>query len=280
MRSRIFLLLPLVLILSSCSSQLGRDVPECDGGVANSIVMQIQSVAGAAYVPCVSALEAGWDFNHVDPRSGLATFSIDSDRLGDPFITIRTTAVCDSSGARPAATDEPPIELYMDVVEDFTVEIVVVPEGPTEATLAAAESIVFESFGLHLRDRTVNAHIDATAGSTRDRIAVAHASGAHVITISIRGAEEGTVSLLLAGDEEERAGGRLSHALDEIEEQVEKPTYRGSWFYLFEGGCTEYRFDAEGLGVETVAGDIRRSLSFVDANMIKDMARQAGYDLP
>ncbi len=280
MRSRILLALALLLVLSSCSSQLGRDIPECDGGVTNSVVMQIQSVPRTSFVPCVSALRAGWDFNHVEPRSGLATFTIDSDRIGEPFVTIRTTAGCDVSGAEPATSDERPIELYKDVIEDFDVRIVVVPEGPTEATLTAAKSVVIDSFGLRLRDRAVDARVDVTESPTRDRIRAAHADGAHVIIISIRDAEEGTVALLLAGDSEEREDGTIRQALDEIEEHVDKPSYRGSWFYVFEGGCTEYRFDAAGAGVETVAADVQRSLGFTDAEAIKQTARDAGYDIP
>ncbi len=280
MRSRLLLAMALLLVLSGCSSQLGRDIPECDGGVTNSVVMQIQSVQGTFYVPCISALQAGWDFNHVEPRSGLATFTIDSDRIGEPFVTIRTTATCDISGAEPASSDERPIELFKDVVEDFDVRIVVVPEGPTEATLTAAQSVVVDSFGLRMRDRAVDARVDVVESPTRDRIRAAQATGAHVITISIRDAEEGTVALLVAGESEERVGGTIRHAFDEIEEHVSKPSYRGSWFYVFEGGCTEYRFDAAGAGVETVAADVQRSLSFIDADAIKQTARDAGYDIP
>jgi len=280
MRSRSLLLLALLLVLSSCSSRLGRDVPECEAGVPNSVVMQIQSVAGATYVPCVAALEAGWEFNHVQPRSGLATFSLDSDRIGEPFVTIRTTATCDFSGAEPATSDERPIDLYKNVVQDFEVRIVVVPEGPSEATLAAAQSVVVESFGLHLRDRAVDAQIDLNDGPTGNRIAAAHAAGADVITISIRDAEEGTVSVLLVDEADERVGLSVRNAFEEIEERVEKPSYRGSWFYVFEGGCTEYVFEAEGSGVESVAADVQRSLSFVDAEAIKQLARDAGYDIP
>jgi hypothetical protein len=270
----------LLLVVSGCSSQLGRDIPECDGGVTNSVVMQIQSVPGTSFVPCVSALQAGWDFNHVEPRSGLATFTIDSDRMGAPFVTIRTTATCDISGAEPAISDERPMELYKDVVLDFQVQIVVVPEGPTEATLAAARSIVVDSFGVRLRDRSVNVRVAVTESPTRDRIQAAQATGAHVITISIRDAEEGTVELLLAGESEEREDGTIRQALDEIEEHVGKPSYRGSWFYVFEGGCTEYRFDAAGAGVDTVAADVQGSLGFIDADAIKKTARDAGYDIP
>ncbi len=280
MRSRIPLLLALLLLLSSCSSTLGRDLPECDTGASNAVIMQIQSVPGTSFVPCISALEAGWKFHHVLPRSGLAEFSIDSDRIGEPFVSIRTTADCDVSGAAPATSDERPIALYKDVVEDFEVRIVVVPEGPTDATLEAAQSVVVQSFGLRMRDRDVDARIDGAAGPTRDRIAAARSGGAHVITISIRDAEEGTVSLLRAGDSAERTGETVDHALEEIEDIVTKPSYQGSWFYVFEGGCTEYRFDAEGPGAESVAADVQRSLSFIDAVAIKQLARDAGYDIP
>ena len=280
MRSRVLLVLPLLLVVSSCSNQLGRDAPDCSAGIPNSIVMQIESVAGAAYVPCISALQVGWEFNHVEPRRGLAKFSIDSDRIGTPFITIRTTGSCDVSGAEPANSDEVPIDLYRDVVEDFEVPVVVVPEGPTEATLMRARSIVVEMFGLRMRGRAVDARIDMTEGPTSDRIREAHSSGAHVLAVSIRDTEEGTVSLLLAGELEERAGVNVREALEEIEEDVAPPSYRGSWFYVFEGGCTEYRFTAEGPGVETVAVDVQRSLSFVDAEAIKQVARSAGYNIP
>ncbi|MEE9205679.1 MAG: hypothetical protein V3U50_01715 [Acidimicrobiia bacterium] len=280
MSRRMVLLVLFFLAAAACSDRLGRDTPECAAGVTNSVVMQIQAVKGTHFVPCINDLKAGWTFNHVEAQSGLATFNIDSDRIGEPFVTIRTTATCDVSGAEPAISDERPIELYKDIVQDFRVRIVVVPEGPTEATLAAARSVVVDSFGLRLRDRAVSIGVNVTEGPTGDRIAAAHADGAHVITISIRDAEEGTVSLLLANESEEQIGGRLVDAIDEIEDRVSPPSYRGSWFYVFEGGCVEYRFDAAGPGVETVAGDVQGSFGFVDAEAIRQMARDAGYKLP
>ena len=280
MSRRVVLLALSCLALAACSDQLGRDTPECAAGVTTSVVMQIQAVKGTHFVPCINDLKAGWTFNHVEARSGLATFSIDSDRIGDPFLAISVSDSCDTSLAEPAISDERPIELFKDVVADFTVPIVIVPEGPTDATLASARSIVVDMFGLRLRDRAVDAHVDVTEGPTGDRIAAAQADGAHVITISIRDAEEGTVSLLLANESEEQTGGLLRDAIDEIEDGVGPPSYRGSWFYVFEGGCVEYRFDAAGPGVETVAGDVQGSFGFIDAEAIRQIARDAGYKLP
>ena len=88
------------------------------------------------------------------------------------------------------------------------------------------------------------------------------------------------MSLLLANENQERSGLDLDDALEEIEEKVTPPSYRGSWFYVFEGGCTEYRFDAEGPGVESVAAEVQSSLSFIDAEAIKQGARNAGFDIP
>ena len=279
-RPLVSLLVLVSLMLGACSDRLGRDVPECSAGITNSIVMQIQSVDETAYVPCINTLQAGWDYNHVDARSGTAFFTIDSDRIGEPFLTITLSSSCDISGAEPATSDERPIRLFKDVAEDFTVPVVIVPEGPTEETLDAARSIVVDMFDLRLRDREVAARVDNEEGPTGARISAAQAAGANVISISIRNAEEGTVSLLLANEIVEMADMRLSEAIDEIEDEVTPPSYRGSWYYVFEDGCVEYRFDAAGPGVETVAGDVQSSFSFLDAEAIRQVARDAGYELP
>ena len=280
MSRRTLALLPFLLAISSCSSQLGRSMPECEGDPSGTVIMQIQAVPGISFVPCVNALEAGWDFNDVQPRSGLSEFTIDSDRIGDPFITVRTTATCEVSDENLKTSDERGILLYRDVVEDFKATVVIIPEGPNDATLAVAQSVVVETFGLRLRDRDVDAYVDLAESPTQQRIEAGHADGAHVITISIRDAEEGTMSLLLANEIQERSGLDLDDALEEIEEKVTPPSYRGSWFYVFEGGCTEYRFDAEGPGVESVAAEVQSSLSFIDAEAIKQGARNAGFDIP
>jgi len=280
MSRRTLVLLPFLLVISSCSSQLGRSMPECEGDPSGTVIMQIQAVPRTSFVPCVSALEAGWDFNDVQARSGLSEFTIDSDRIGDPFITVRTTSTCEVSDEDRRTSDERDILLYRDVVADFEESMVIIPEGPNDDTLATAQSIVVETFGLRLHDRAVDARVDVTEASTKDRIEVAQADGAHVIIVSIRDAEEGTVSLLMAGEVRERTELELDDALEIIEDGVAPPSYRGSWFYVFEGGCTEYRFDAEGPGVERVAAEVQSSLSFIDAAAIRDGARSAGYDIP
>jgi hypothetical protein len=279
MSRRYSVLIPFLLIISGCSN-LGRSMPECDGGQTGTVIIEIQSVPGSFFIPCINALDAGWDFHDVEPRSGLSTFSLDSDRLGDPFLTVLTTSSCDISDAVKATSDERSIDLYKDVVEDLAVPLIIIPEGASDETLAAARSVVVATFGLRMNHRSVDARIDAGEESTRDRIAAAHSAGSHVITISLRDAEDGTVSLLLAQETEERTGLRLDQALGMVEDQASPPSYIGSWFYVFEGGCTEYRFDAAGPGAEDVAADVQGSLSFIDAEAIKQVARQAGYDIP
>jgi hypothetical protein len=279
MRLRTALVALLVLVGSACSTPLGRDIPECERVLTNSIIMQIQAVPSAALVPCINALEAGWSFNDVEPRSGLAEFSLDSDRIGEPFLTVRTTASCDLPSVSVSISDEGGAELFKDVVEDITVRIVVIPEGPSEATTDAAQRIIVDLFDARINDREVDASIDLSEGSTADRIRAAQATGSHVLIVSLRDAEEGTVSLLLAGETEEQSG-LTRQMLDEVEATVSKPSYVGSWFYEFDGGCTEYRFDARGPGVETVAGDAQRSLGFTDAETVKNIARSAGYEIP
>ena len=267
------------LLLTSCSSRLGRDVPECDVPVTNAVIMQIQSVPSASMVPCLNALQAGWDYNHVQPQSGIATFSLDSDRIGEPFIEIRTTEECDVADAVRVRPTEPGTDLYMAVDEQLTVPIVFIPEGPLEETIDATQAIVTDLIGITLNGRKPDVYIDRSEGSTGDKIRAAQRDGAHVVVVGLRDAEEGTVSLLLAGQTIETSE-RAQTALDMIEDTVEPPAYEGSWFYLFEGGCTEYRFDANGPGSETVAADVDASIGFADAQAVKDLARSAGYEIP
>ena len=49
-----------------------------------------------------------------------------------------------------------------------------------------------------------------------------------------------------------------------IEDWTDEIRYEGSWYYLFNGGCTEYRFDVKGEESLTVADDVARSLGFFD----------------
>jgi len=272
----------LVVVVASitvaCSDQLGRDVPECAAGSTNSIVMEIQSVPTAAYVPCIDSLDVGWVYHDLVPRRGLAQFTLGSDRMGDPFLTVRTTQSCETSGVQ-VLSDERGMVMFRDVVEDFTVEIVVIPVGSSPLTSRAAHDVVAELSDARLNDRAVKASVDRQVADTAVRIQRSLDSGAHVILVDTRDAEEGTVTLVAADGTSGRPGS-LRDAVKRIEAAGSPPSYTGAWFYVFDGGCTEYRFDAHGPGVEDVATDVRRALTFTDAEAIKDLARSAGYRVP
>jgi hypothetical protein len=279
MRIRCLALAFLTLATAACSNQLGRDIPECDRLVTNSIIVEIQSVPSAAFVPCINALRIGWTYHHVEPRSGRSVFHIESDRFGDEFLTITTTATCDVTGAEPVPSDEWPIELFSATTADFAVPIVVIPEVNEGPTLEVALTLVRDLFGVRFNERMIDATVDRDEVSVTDRIERAHRAGSHVIVVGVRDAEDGTVSLRLAGETDERTLG-ARQAIDTIEDTVSAPSYRGVWYYRFEGGCTEYRFDAAGPGVETIESEVRGAFGFVDTAQVKDLARSAGYEIP
>jgi hypothetical protein len=110
-------------------------------------------------------------------------------------------------------------------------------------------------------------------------VSAAVASGAHVITVSIRDAEEGTLTVILSGQPQEYEG-KLDQVIDAIEDRTARPSYRGTWYYVFEGGCVVYTFDAEGPGVDTIERDIELALGLFDAEGLRRVARDAGYTLP
>ena len=87
--------------------------------------------------------------------------------------------------------------------------------------------------------------MDAT---TAERIELAADSGAHVIVIGIRDVEEGTLGLLVAGTTTEVTVDDLDDAIDAIEDAETESSYTGNWYYVFDGGCVVYTFDASGTG--------------------------------
>ena len=54
----------------------------------------------------------------------------------------------------------------------------------------------------------------------------------------------------------------------------EEGEYEGTWWYEFEGGCVEYRFDAEGPGVDRIADDVREAFTFRPRRPVVDLLNQ------
>lgn len=267
------------LLAAGCSTTLGRTMPECDTASA-TMVLAVQSVPGSDYVSCVNGLKAGWRYEDLLAESGKSTYSLDSDRMGSRFITVENLESCDIGDAIPSATDEPGVVLWKDVESRVKVEIVVVPEGSTMATSDPAVEVILQLRGQEVNGRPVVVVPATSDRSTSERIEDATARGAHIVVVTLRDTEEGTLTLLTAGGEEEIEVDSVEEVLEEIEDVEEEASYTGTWSYVFDGGCVVYTFDAQGPGVETISEDINTALSLFDAEALRQLARDAGYELP
>ena len=278
MRRNIALILVLAAVVTACANPLGRSVPECDT-VRGSLVLGVQSVPGAAYVACINGLKTGWTYRDLEATNGRSVFWLDSDRMGDTFITVENVLSCDIGDAIGGESGVPSVELFKDVVVETTVEVVVIPEGAVGQTLEYAAEITTELEAIVVKGRETRVSVSLANDSTAVRASRAAASGAHVIIISVRDAEEGTLTLLLNGQTQEYEGD-LDDAIDAIEDAETKSSYRGNWYYVFDGGCVVYTFDAEGASVDTIEEDIGIALGLFDADGLRQTARDAGYNLP
>jgi hypothetical protein len=75
-------------------------------GAGNGVILMAQSVPTASWVPCIrTALPLGWSFSHMDARSSVSRFVLDSDRDGQQAIEVRLTATCRTDGATEIPSD-------------------------------------------------------------------------------------------------------------------------------------------------------------------------------
>ncbi len=278
MTRKVLLGLAIGVLASACANPIGRSVPECDA-VRTSLVLEVQSVPGSAYVSCINGLKTGWDYRHLEARSGRSVFWLNSDRLGDSFVMVESVLSCDVGDATRSDFYDSPIEHFKDIVSETTVDIVLVPEGADEVTGAYALEITAELNSVEIKGRATAVSVSLSGDSTAARVSRATASGAHVITMSVRDAEEGTLTLILSGQQQE-LDGDLDQAIDAISDAETQSSYRGKWYFVFEGGCVVYTFDAEGPGVGTIERDIDQALGLYDAEALRQLARDVGYNLP
>lgn len=281
MRKYALLLVAIALASSACASELGRRVPECEAG-SGTLVLAVQSVPGSEYVSCIFGLKAGWDYEDLRAVSGSSWYSLDSDRMGLGFLRVDNLTSCDVGDAVLVETIEPDIELWRDVVAEVRVFIAIVPEVLTEATSARTAELITDLADVEIegRDLKVTTYLPDEPTETADRIEAAAADGAHVITIGVRDAEEGTLTLRLHGTSVDLQVEDLDDAIDLIDDVETEPSYRGNWYYVFDGGCVKYTFNAVGPGVATLESDIEIALSLYDAEALRQVARDEGYRIP
>lgn len=266
------------LVASGCATTLGRSVPECDDA-QGTLILSIQSVPGSQYVSCIFGLKAGWKYQDLKAEAGRSSYTLDSDRMGDEFVRVENVLSCNIGDAVLEDESDTGVALWKDVEAEIDVSIVIVPEGPSDRTSTRGVEIALKLEDAEVKGRAVIVSSSKPDESTRARIDQAAAGGAHVIIISIRDAEEGTLTLLIRGTNVEVEVDDLDDALEAIEDAESESSYTGNWYYKFDSGCVVYTFNAVGSGVATLDEDIQTALSLYDAEALRESARDAGYRL-
>jgi hypothetical protein len=92
------LALVVALLLGACAPTAGA-VPTCEAGERLATVAQ--SVPGAAYVPCIRRLGAGWTARDFDVARGHTRFTLVSHATGARPVAVAFEATCSVAGAVP-----------------------------------------------------------------------------------------------------------------------------------------------------------------------------------
>ena len=86
----------LAVIVAGCGiSQPGVGRPLCSGGGGVALILAVQSVPTAEYVPCINVVFPGWSFAAFEARNDRTRFWFDSDRAGDRFLEVILQSDCD-----------------------------------------------------------------------------------------------------------------------------------------------------------------------------------------
>lgn len=277
MRRRWVALIALALGLSACAN-LGAELPRClesGASLPGSIVLEAQAVPTARYGPCISQLEPGWEANDLRAESGRAWLWIDSDRMGDRFLTVTLQQSCDLSVAVSADSGLDGIDLYLDLDTPETIAtLVVVPVA--ERQLEYAIDLVDQ-----LRDAGLAARgWEAFGRPLSERISGVLEAGYVALIVDDADVEAGTVAVRTPEALRDEEPGVT---LDQLTQRFGTPegveVYRGQWYYVFEGGCVVYDFNAVGPGSADLENLVAEALDFAPLEQLREIARRDGFDI-
>ncbi|MBT8164988.1 MAG: hypothetical protein KJP22_08580 [Acidimicrobiia bacterium] len=283
MSRRLFALVIVALVASACgNNQLGRGVPACPAdpevitSVTGSMVLQMQAVDSAEYVPCLNDLKAGWSYEDLVSSRGKSQFWLDSDRLGSHFVEVTLAASCDVGGAPELTTDGVTgVTEFRDVnLVSSTVTMVIVPTTGREADYARA--IESELEARQINDRQVFVVFDTSDLPLTEKVAAAAERNRPIIIVNEQDALDRTATLRMPDDTSSVRGLKLPQLFDRLESRLPDPSFTGRWYRVFEGGCITYEFDAEGPGVDRLADDVEDALGLFPAGVVRRAMRSAG----
>ncbi|MCP3993986.1 MAG: hypothetical protein GY722_02830 [bacterium] len=278
-RRGLLALVVLALAAGGCSS-LGLGEASClppERGVSAANVLTIQAVPTAEYTPCLDELPLGWDSVEWYAEDGRAGFKIT--RSISPFLTVEVTESCDVSGAIRVDSGSPDIERY-EAIESQATEIGITIVPSAFRPLLSARLLVESLEGTEVDDRPVVFTIEEDLGrQVGERVDEALFSNDYVWVIGELGAEEATIEMRSNDPGAIARGVSSTVALELIGGSVPNVLYRGDWYFVFDGGCITYEFNATGRLAETVAADAEEAIGFYPASLVMEEMKRQGLDL-
>ncbi len=285
MRRRFAILVACSLLVGACSDfgPTGPGTPECprdddlSGSLATVILMQLQAIPEARWGACINGLNVGWDYQPQQAERGRATFWLDSDRMGDRFVEVTLQRTCDPGSALPAPVAAEGVTRFIDVISEATaIEVAVVPVAPRHRNYAtvAGQELQRAWSGIRRIEVTV---IDSDEPASI-RIDSAASRGMAVIVVDDREVAAGKIELLLPG-EDPASGLTVDEAAEELEDDLDPPSYVATWYNQFDTGCIVYDINAVGQGAQTAAEDIDEALGFYPLAELREVGRDAGFDI-
>ncbi len=278
-RRGLLALVVLALAAGGCSS-LGLGEASClppERGVSAANVLTIQAVPTAEYTPCLDELPLGWDSVEWYAEDGRAGFKIT--RSISPFLTVEVTESCDVSGAIRVDSGSPEIERY-EAIESQGTEIGITIVPSALRPLLSSRLLVESLEGTEVNDRpvifTIEEDLDRQVG---ERVDEALFSNDYVWVIGELGAEEATIEMRSNDPGAIARGVSSTVALELIGGSVPNVLYRGDWYFVFDGGCITYEFNATGRLAETVAADAEEAIGFYPASLVMEEMKRQGLDL-
>jgi hypothetical protein len=283
MSRRLILVIALALAATACANnQLGREIPACpaDTGVINSVgssmILQMQAVDTAQYVPCINDLKVGWSYDHLVAKRFHSRFALDSDRLGSGFMEVTLTPECDLGEATEVSASQDDVREFRDIeVVGSAATIIIVPVTGRETGYAL--EIESELEARQINDRSIFVVFNESDTPLADKVEAAARRDRPIIIVDEQDALAGTATLQMPGDPQSTRGLDLDDLLDRLEDQLPEPSFTGTWFTDFEGGCITYEFDASGPGVDRLAGDIEEALGLFPAGEVWHIMRERGF---
>lgn len=276
---RLVAVLGLAIVAGACGG-LGLGEAGCEVEVRNPSVanlLTVQAVPTARYTPCLDELRLGWDQVEFFARDGEAGLEVW--RGVSRFLTATVTASCDPSGAIKVAWDHPDIARYEKVeFEEPEVGVAIIPTGAD--ALDRARRLAEELANVEVNDRIVLLSVDENVQlPIASRVSLAMARNHFVWIVSELDVVEGTLELRSATSSLRARGIDVDEALDQMERALPGVFYRGQWYFVFDGGCITYDFDATGAVAESLAEDAEEALGFYPAYQLRQIGEELGLEV-